>query len=178
MLERLAWVYEQQRDWRAALDTWRELPPEKQRERAEVAAHYYCELGEGALAQGDLASARSHLASARVHAPQAARVRMLAARLATAAGESGKALDLYTEALAGSRTLQEAFLQEARGALQDGATELEVRLKDRQPARDETPRMSARFRCEHCGVSSVTWHWRCPGCRTWDSLQSLDNGPQ
>ena len=34
VLERLAWVYEQQRDWRAALDIWRELPPEKQRERA------------------------------------------------------------------------------------------------------------------------------------------------
>ena len=34
VLEKLAWVYEQQRDWRAALDLWRELPPEKQRERA------------------------------------------------------------------------------------------------------------------------------------------------
>src|ERR1041384_267144 len=26
VLEKLAWVYEQQRDWRAALDIWRELP--------------------------------------------------------------------------------------------------------------------------------------------------------
>ena len=29
VLEKLAWVYEQQREWRAALDVWRELPPEK-----------------------------------------------------------------------------------------------------------------------------------------------------
>src|SRR3954466_8786304 len=49
VLEKLAWLYEQQRDWRAALDTWRELPPEMQRERAAVAGHYCCELGEAAL---------------------------------------------------------------------------------------------------------------------------------
>ena len=41
VLEKLAWVYEQQRDWRAALDIWRELPPEKQRERA-VVRRYGC----------------------------------------------------------------------------------------------------------------------------------------
>ncbi len=54
VLERLAWVYEQQRDWLAALDVWRELPAEQQRERAGVAAHYCCELGEAALAANDL----------------------------------------------------------------------------------------------------------------------------
>ena len=69
VLERLAWVYEQQRDWRAALDLWRELPPEKQRELAVVAAHYCCELGEVALAAGDFAEARAQVAAARVHAP-------------------------------------------------------------------------------------------------------------
>jgi lipopolysaccharide biosynthesis regulator YciM len=178
VLERLAWVYEQQRDWRAALDIWRELPADKQRERAEVAAHYYCELGEAALAERDMKSARAHLASARVHAPQASRVRMLAARVAAAAGEERKALDLYTEALVGSRAMQDAFSQEARDALKSSAPELDARLREQQAVDVQPPRLDARFRCEHCGVSSVTWHWRCPGCRTWDSLQSLQNRPQ
>ena len=71
VLEKLAWVYEQQHDWRAALDVWRELPPEKQRERAVVAAHYCCELGEAALAAGDFAGARAQVAAARVHDPAA-----------------------------------------------------------------------------------------------------------
>src|ERR1043165_5658621 len=53
VLERLAWVYEQQRDWKAALELWHELPPEKRQERAIVAAHYCCELGEAALAARD-----------------------------------------------------------------------------------------------------------------------------
>ena len=59
VLERLAWVYEQQHEWRAALDLWHELPPEKQLERAAVAAHYCCELGEAALAARDFAGARA-----------------------------------------------------------------------------------------------------------------------
>jgi lipopolysaccharide biosynthesis regulator YciM len=174
VLERLAWVYEQQRDWRAALDIWRELPPEKQRERAIVAAHYCCELGESALAAKDFDAARAHLASARVHAPEAARVRMLAARIAAATGEAGKALDLYTTALAGSRSIREAFLDEAHAALKSSAAELDARLLARQPAEHEPPPVNARFRCNQCGVASVTWHWRCPSCRSWDSLQSVN----
>jgi lipopolysaccharide biosynthesis regulator YciM len=175
VLERLAWVYEQQRDWRAALDVWRELPSEKQRERVTVAAHYYCELGEAAIAARDLDAARAHLASARVHAADAARVRMLAARIAAAAGESGKSLELYTEALAGSRTIQDAFVEEAHEALGESAPELDARLHQREMVEEQIPRLDARFRCEQCGVASVTWHWRCPRCRTWDSLRTLNN---
>jgi len=175
VLERLAWVYEQQREWRAALDIWRELPPEQQRERAIVAAHYCCELGEAALAAKDFDAARTQLAAARVHAPQAARVRMLAARIAAATGEEDKALELYTTALAGSRTLQEAFLSEAHAALRSDAGQLDARLRQHQPPEPEPPPVSARFRCDQCGVASVTWHWRCPSCRSWDSLQSVNN---
>src|SRR5688572_2074634 len=158
VLEKLAWVYEQQRDWRAALDIWRELPAEKQRERAVVAAHYCCELGEAALAANDVAAARTQLAQARVHAPAAARVQMLAARVSAAAGEESKALDLYSEALSGSRTIHDAFLQEAREALKAHAPDIEARLKPAQPA-DSTPAPPpARFRCQQCGITSVTWH--------------------
>jgi lipopolysaccharide biosynthesis regulator YciM len=174
VLERLAWVYEQQREWRAALDIWRELPPEKQRERAVVAAHYCCELGEAALAARDFDAARAHLAAARVHAEEAARVQMLAARIA-AATQDPKALELYTTALGGSLAMQDAFLPEAHAALGPAAGELDTRLRAQQLPEREPPPVSARFRCDQCGVASVTWHWRCPSCRSWDSLQSLDN---
>jgi lipopolysaccharide biosynthesis regulator YciM len=175
VLERLAWVYEQQRDWRAALDVWRELPPEMRRERAVVAAHYCCELGEAALAANDLPQARAQLAAARVHAPTAARVQMLAARVAVAAGEQDKALDLYGVALGDSQTLREAFGQEAFAALGSAGPELESRLRAREPVEQPAAPPSARFRCEQCGVGSLTWHWRCPSCRSWDSLQSVNN---
>jgi hypothetical protein len=101
---------------------------------------------------------------------------MLAARVAVAAGEEGKALELYGEALGGSRTLREAFGHEALQALGQAGPALEAQLRAQQPAEPQSaPPPSPRFRCEQCGVGSVTWHWRCPSCRSWDSLQSVNN---
>jgi len=175
VLERLAWVYELQREWRAALDLWRELPPEKQQELAIVAAHYCCELGEVALAAGNLAEARTQVAAARVHAPDSARAALLAARTAAAAGEAGKALELFTAVLSDSRTIRIAFEPEARQVLESKAEALSAALRANPPHDEAEPPEPPRFRCEECGVASVTWHWRCPSCRNWDSLRTTQN---
>ncbi len=174
VLERLAWVYEQQRDWRAALEIWRELAPERQRERATVAAHYCCELGEASLAAGKLDEARTHLAAAQEHEPGGGRAAVLAARIAAAAGERQRALQLYADALAKSRALHDAFLAEALAAIEpDSRGEFLARLRAKPPPQSAAQPEPARFRCSECGISSVTWHWRCPGCRSWESLGSL-----
>jgi len=175
VLEKLAWVYESQRDWRAALDTWRELPPEKQRELAVVAAHYCCELGEAALAAGDHAAARAQVSAARVHDPKSARAGILAARIAAASGDEAKALELYSAALADSRTMLIAFEAEAREALKTRGGALTDYLLHHPPREEALPPDPPRFRCEECGVANTTWHWRCPGCRNWDSLRSTSN---
>jgi rubrerythrin len=100
---------------------------------------------------------------------------LLAARIASAAGESGKALELYVAALTCSRTIRIAFEPEARQALSTQAAALTEALHA-QPAPDEVePPEPPRFRCEQCGVASGTWHWRCPSCRNWDSLRSTQN---
>jgi lipopolysaccharide biosynthesis regulator YciM len=175
VLERLAWVYEQQHEWRAALDLWRELPPEKQQELAVVAAHYCCELGEAALAAGEFAAARAQVAAARVHAPDSPRASILAARIAAASGDSLKALELYAAALGSSRTIQIAFEPEARAALPADSAKLTERLRAHPPRDEPLPPEPPQFRCEQCGVASVTWHWRCPSCRNWDSMRSTHN---
>lgn len=28
-----------------------------------------------------------------------------------------------------------------------------------------------RYQCDECGLHSVGWFWRCPKCRTWDSMR-------
>jgi lipopolysaccharide biosynthesis regulator YciM len=176
VLERLAWVYEQQHDWRAALELWRELPPEKRLERAAVAAHYCCELGEAALAARDFESARAQVAAARSHSPKSARASLLAARIAAAAGETRKAVDLYAAALGGSRAMRAAFEQEAVDALPEQAELLSQKLREAPPSAEAAPPVPPRFRCEECGVANVTWHWRCPSCRNWDSLRVNTRG--
>jgi len=175
VLEKLAWVHEQQHDWRAALDVWRELPPEKQLEHAVVAAHYCCELGEAALAANDLAGARAQVAAARVHDAASARAAILAARIAAASGDEAKALELYSSALGTSRTIRSAFESEAREALKSHAGALADYLREHPPHDEPVPPEPPRFRCEECGVANTTWHWRCPSCRNWDSLRSTSN---
>jgi lipopolysaccharide biosynthesis regulator YciM len=172
VLERLAWVYEQQHEWKGALELWRELPPEKQRERADVAAHYCCALGEAALAARDFDAARAQVAAARMHSPALARASILAARVAAASGEPARAFDLYAAALAESRTLQTAFEREAREAVAGRADEFSRKLREVPPPEEAVAPEPPRFRCEECGVASVTWHWRCPSCRSWDSLRA------
>ncbi|HUQ10017.1 MAG TPA: tetratricopeptide repeat protein [Steroidobacteraceae bacterium] len=172
VLERLASVYEQQREWKAALEVWHELPAEKRVERAVVAAHYCCELGEAALTARDFAAARTQVAAARAHAPTLVRASILAARISAATGETDKAVDLYASALSTSRGVRLAFEREAREALPARVAELDEKLRASPPADEVAMPEPARFRCEECGVASVTWHWRCPSCRNWDSLRA------
>jgi len=28
-----------------------------------------------------------------------------------------------------------------------------------------------RYQCDECGLNSVGWYWRCPKCRSWDSMR-------
>lgn len=175
VLERLAWLYEQQHEWQTALDLWHELPAEQRRETADVAAHYCCALGEAALAARDYAAARAQVAAARVHSPHLARAAILSARIAAATGENGPAFEQYAQALGGSRTMQVAFEREAREVLGPRAEEFSARLRATPAADDARVPDPPRFRCEQCGVASVTWHWRCPSCRTWDSLRANPN---
>jgi lipopolysaccharide biosynthesis regulator YciM len=154
---------------------WRELPLEKQRELAVVAAHYCCEIGEAALIAGDFEGARAQVAAARVHHPASARAAILAARIAAATGDESKSLALYSSALGASRTIQLAFEAEARDALQTRVGALDDYLRAHPPLDEPVPPEPPRFRCEECGVSNTTWHWRCPSCRNWDSLRSTIN---
>ena len=116
------------------------------------------------------------MAAARAHAPTLARATILAARIAATEGETDKALNLYASALAASRSIHLAFEREAQEALPGRSAELAEKLRSAPPA-DEGPMPEpARFRCEECGVASITWHWRCPSCRNWDSLRGNVRG--
>jgi lipopolysaccharide biosynthesis regulator YciM len=34
------------------------------------------------------------------------------------------------------------------------------------------------YACDHCGFTGQSRHWRCPGCRHWDSIHYLGGVPQ
>ena len=98
-LDHLVSIYEAQGDWAKALKVFHELPPNVQVERAQVAAHYLCELAEQALVQGETERAATLLRQARTHQPQLSRADILTARLADGAGDTAGAMVLYLHAL-------------------------------------------------------------------------------
>ncbi|MDX1562625.1 MAG: tetratricopeptide repeat protein, partial [Gammaproteobacteria bacterium] len=59
-LERLVYIYEREGEWEKAIETHRQLEM-LSGEKTPHVAHYYCELAEAALAEGDGAKAREHL---------------------------------------------------------------------------------------------------------------------
>lgn len=219
-LDHLEGIYEAQGDWAKALKVFHELPPPLQLERAQVAAHYLCELAEQALLQGEGERAATLLRQARTHQPQLPRADMLTARIADAAGDAPQALLLYLHALETSpglalEIIPSVFAVAPRAGGSDVLNELGRRLRQsgrvspRQltwllatavPAQEVT-RLTGinaelglgvesaaeanslatlltrigdaggRYQCDECGLNSVGWYWRCPKCRSWDSMR-------
>ena len=51
-----------------------------------------------------------------------------------------------------------------------------LRSEDSQPechVLDQLIRDDHGYQCDHCGFTGKARHWRCPGCRHWDSIHYL-----
>ena len=219
-LDHLVGIYEAQGDWAKALKVFHELPAPVQAERAQVAAHYLCELAEQALLQGEGERAHTLLRQARTHDPQLPRADILAARLADTGGDAGGALVLYLHALevspglaleiipavlkvarrAGSADMLGELGRRLQGSGRVSPRQLAWLLATAMPPEDvaRLPAVNAelalgvasaaeanslsllltrigdaggRYQCDDCGLNSVGWYWRCPKCRSWDSMR-------
>ncbi|HPF27175.1 MAG: hypothetical protein R3F58_08005 [Steroidobacteraceae bacterium] len=170
-LDRLAWVYEQQRDFSGALRIWHEMPGEMRAARAGTAAHYLCELAEQALLQGELDRVRTLLAEARSHDPDSARASLLAARVARRTGTPDEARMAWRQVFLARPMLQAVFMDEAlAGADAQQRREFLAAVSGPHALRRAADTVAGRFRCGSCGLESVAWQWRCPSCRNWDTL--------
>jgi lipopolysaccharide assembly protein B len=218
-LDHLVGIYEAQADWAKALKVFHELPQSVQVERAQVAAHYLCELAELALLQGEDERAGTLLRQARSHQPALPRADILAARIADGAGDTAAALLLYFHALemspglalevipavlsvarrAGSPNMLHELGRRLQGSGRVSPRQLAWLLATAVPPEEvarlpgvnaelglgvesaaEASTLSAlltrigdaggRYQCDDCGLNSVGWYWRCPKCRSWDSM--------
>jgi lipopolysaccharide biosynthesis regulator YciM len=95
-LERLVYIYERESEWAKAIEMRRRLEA-LTGERSPQVAHYYCELAEQALKDGDLAAAREHLKGTTRSESGALRGKLIRAWIAKNEGDFAKALSLYEE---------------------------------------------------------------------------------
>lgn len=108
-LENLRIIYQQEKDWNACLKVAEELAPLVAEDLSLEKAHYYCELAEEALVQGETAKAEELLTTAVETSPQCIRAVHTQAKQARAAGHCDQAIALLHRTV----ELDPAYLPEA-----------------------------------------------------------------
>ena len=101
-LEKLVYIYEEEREWQKAIDSLRKLEMLRGTKSAQV-AHYYCELAEIARAKGDHALAREHLKNTVRSESGALRGALIRAALCREEGDQGQAIALYEQVIDSDR---------------------------------------------------------------------------
>jgi lipopolysaccharide biosynthesis regulator YciM len=141
-LERLIYIYEREQEWKKAIDTHRRLEVQSGEKSTQV-AHYYCELAEQALKNGDTALAREHLKSTVRSETGALRGTLIRAELAKLEKDYAQAIGLYEKVLERDRTLiSEIFADlyacfKAMGRLGDFERYVEKLIADDKQAANE-----------------------------------------
>ncbi|MDE2305233.1 MAG: tetratricopeptide repeat protein [Gammaproteobacteria bacterium] len=124
-LEALRAIYERQRDWPQALETYRRLEALDLVPPRAVAAHYLCEMAAHALERGDLDESRRLLREARRRAPAFPRAALLRAQVAEREGRGALALGLLGWAVERApRLLQDELAHLLRLAGEEGREKL------------------------------------------------------
>jgi lipopolysaccharide biosynthesis regulator YciM len=94
-LEALCGIYEQEREWKKAIDAGQRLEVLGGKSLALQIAHYYCELAEASASAGDYASARQYVKNAQAGRPRTMRGALTRAHIARDTDDSKTALRLY-----------------------------------------------------------------------------------
>ena len=97
-LERLVYIYERESEWQKAIETHRRLEVLSGEKSSQV-AHYYCELAEQAMRDGDMALAREHLKSTVRSETGALRGTLIRAEIAKREQDYVQALGLFEQVL-------------------------------------------------------------------------------
>lgn len=153
-------IYEQERDWAAAIVTAREIEAATGESMRSTIAQYLCESATTHLERNDVDAAEQalHDALARASRP------LLASILPH--DEVGAQLRLYVDdqpTLAGLQEFVDCWCRRefpvdamVLHALRQGLAKVAT--------------VAERYRCFSCGLSSRRLYWQCPGCKQWNSL--------
>ena len=72
------------------------------------------------------------------------------------------------ESLLASNKLVELQINDASKQVESDVCRLHAQVSDLLNQRN-------RYRCGDCGFSGRQLHWRCPSCKTWESMRSIEN---
>ncbi|WP_424946842.1 lipopolysaccharide assembly protein LapB [Candidatus Spongiihabitans sp.] len=88
-------IYDQEKEWRKAIQIAKQLDRLVEQDFAQTIAHYYCELAEKAIAEGGLQDAEARLESAFRHDARCIRAVIQSGRLAAMHGNHTNAIAIW-----------------------------------------------------------------------------------
>ncbi len=165
-------IYQQEKEWSRAIEVARRIAGSDPAHWQIRIAHYHCELGEAALARGDVGEARVRAEHARCEDAECVRALLLRAAACQHAGDFQTAIETYQSLGEQSRRLLPDIQQQLQACY-----DLSGQARRHPDASAvETGAFETRFRCEQCGFSSRKLFWQCPGCKSWSSVKPLGQG--
>lgn len=168
-LQHLLELYQQGKEWLAAINIANKLQKIKNVDLKSTIAHFYCELADCAFKQQDFTQAKQYIKQALNAAQNCPRALILRGNIEQSMGNFDKAIKLYKHVV----TQNIDFLQVV---LPDIVTCY-------QQSRDNAPfleplniKKNTKFRCSNCGFMASKLQWHCPSCKQWDKSKPLEQG--
>ncbi len=183
-------LYQQQKEWRRAIEFGQRLAEFDADAWRPRIAQYYCELAEMAMEAGEIDAASAEAGEALAQDRTCVRATLITARACQSRGDYQRALAVYAEVERQDPALLTEAMEAMRhcymqlgelGHWQDYVEGLVTRhprlvLSDSTLIEQRLQQLidsQARYCCEKCGFSSKRLFWQCPGCRCWNSVKPI-----
>lgn len=161
-------LYQQEKEWRKAIEVAERVTGDAGEDWQNRIAHYYCELGELSLKQGNHDEA-IHLAESALAADACcARANVLIGSVCQHQGRFSAAIDAYQAVATQNSSLAVEVLADIQRCNRH--------IGDPNQSADDTPHtssLSAGYRCDACGFTGSKLFWQCPGCQRWSSVKPI-----
>lgn len=173
----LVGLYQQEKEWRKAIEVAEQVPENAGDDWSNRIAHYYCELGELALEQRDYDDAIRLAQSALDTHADCVRANMLIGAVCQHQGRFAAAIEAYQAVTLQNSSLAaevSADIQLCRAEIDgvnagsDDAPEVTGADVGARPSG-----LSAAYRCDACGFAGSKLFWQCPGCQRWSSIKPI-----
>ncbi len=172
--QHLVELYQQEKEWRKAIEVAEGVTEEAGEDWQNRIAHYYCELGDIALEQRNYDDAVNLAERALETHPGCVRANVLIGTVCQHQGRFAAAIDAY-QAVASQNS---SLAAEVLGDIQHCHYQIHGAQKSSDDVCDastvlQVNGISAGYRCDACGFSGSKLFWQCPGCQRWSSIKPI-----
>lgn len=167
-LQHLLDLYQQGKEWTAAIDIANKLQDVKKVDLRAMIAHFYCELAEQTIKTQELKLAKKYLKLALKTQHNCPRAIILRANIEQELGSYEKAIKLYKHVVTQNIDYLPVVIHDIVKCYQQSSA--------KSPVFQSSVKQDTKFQCQNCGFMASKLQWHCPSCKQWDMSKPLHQG--